>query len=263
MNKEEVRRQAESARRMPSSEAAYRNLVLNQRCNAVNPFVSESAWEACAGPIDPGLFESADCFGGLDLSARNDLTAKILVAKDKDDCWHVKCHFFAPSIGIVERSQRDRVPYDLWANQGFITLTPGASIEYGYVAQALIDDCKTYSVKEIGFDRWRIDVLKAELARLDASSLPLAEFGQGYRDMAPALDALESIIANGKLRHGGHPVLRMCAMNAIAIRDAAGNRKLDKSKQTGRIDGMVALAMAIGSASKAQNQRPEFNIYFL
>lgn len=141
MNQDEVRNQAESARRMPSREASYRNLVLNQRVNIFNPFISEGAWEACSGPIDESLFESGPCFGGLDLSARNDLTAKVWIAQDADGIWHVKPEFFAPKMGIVERSQRDRVPYDLWASQGLLTATNGASVEYGAVAQSMIDDC--------------------------------------------------------------------------------------------------------------------------
>lgn len=253
MNKEEVRNQAETARRMPSAESSYRNLVLNQRVNTANPFIAETQWEACAGEVNEDLFRSGTVYAGLDLSARNDLTAKVLVAQDEDGVFHVKPEFFAPTLGIVERSHRDRVPYDVWANTGLITLTPGASVEYRAVAESLVSDCDNYGVAEIAFDRWRIDVLKAELARIPAE-LPLVEFGQGFKDMAPALDALESILANGKLRHGGNPVLRMCAMNAIAIKDPAGNRKLDKSKPTGRIDGLVALAMAIGAASRALSE---------
>src|SRR5690606_13514539 len=112
------------------------------------------------------------------------------------------------------------------------------------VAIWLAEYCSTRNVKRINFDRWRIDILKAELARIGAN-LPLEPCGQGFKDMTPALDALESELSNANIRHGNHPVLTMCAANAVATSDAAGNRKLDKSKATGRIDGMVALAMAI------------------
>jgi phage terminase large subunit-like protein len=116
--------------------------------------------------------------------------------------------------------------------------------------------CSTRNVVRINFDRWRIDVLKAELSRIDVE-LPLEPFGQGFKDMTPALDTLESELANGNVRHGGHPVLTMCAMNAVATRDPAGNRKLDKSKATGRIDGMVALAMAMGAGGMTGAAEPE------
>lgn len=257
MNRDEVRNQAETARRMPSSEASYRNLILNQRVTVVSPFVSEMAWEACAGEVNLDLFRGgADVYGGLDLSARNDLTAKVWVAEDEDGIWHVNPEFFAPTDGVRERAHRDRVPYDVWAANGLLTLTPGASVEYRFVADALIHECDEFNVKEMGYDRWRMDVLKAAIAAAGAE-LPLRPFGQGFRDMAPALDALEGLIANKKIRHGGHPILRMCALNAIATKDPAGNRKLDKSKPTGRIDGMVALAMAIGVAVSQEAAKPK------
>ena len=141
MNQDEVRNQAETAQRMPSAEASFRNLILNQRVNTVNPFIAETAWEACAGEVNHDLFRSAPVYGGLDLSARNDLTAKVWIAQDEDGNWHVKPEFFAPTLGLAERSHRDRVPYDVWASQGLLTLTPGASIEYQNVAESLIADC--------------------------------------------------------------------------------------------------------------------------
>ena len=257
MNRDEVRRQAEEARRMPSREAAYRNLILNQRVTVHNPFVSRMTWEACAGEVDEDAFAEGQCFIGLDLSARNDLTALVIVAK-RDGNWHVRAEFFAPRIGVEDRSARDRVPYDVWAADGVLTLTPGASVEYSWVAERLIDLCDRYQVKAIAYDRWRMDVLKTELTRVGAE-LPLEPFGQGFKDMTPALEALETELLNGRLRHGGNPILRNHAANVIAIRDPAGNRKLDKSKATGRIDGMVALAMAMGRAMVSASDEASFN----
>jgi phage terminase large subunit-like protein len=247
MNRTEVRAQAEAARRMPSREAAFRNLVLNQRVTLVNAFVSRTIWERGSEPIDEALFALRPVYSGLDLSARNDLTSRVDVARDDDGCWHVRPLFYAPQIGCVERAHRDRAPYDVWAREGFITLTPGATVDYKVVADDLCELQDDADLRSIAFDRWRMDVLKAELARA-GRELPLAEFGQGFRDMTPALDALEALLLAGKIRHGGNPVLRMCAANAVAVRDPAGNRKLDKSKASGRIDGMVALAMAIARA---------------
>ncbi len=146
----------------------------------------------------------------------------------------------------------------MWAADGVLTLTPGASVEYSWVAERLIDLCDRYQVKAIAYDRWRMDVLKTELTRVGAE-LPLEPFGQGFKDMTPALEALETELLNGRLRHGGNPILRNHAANAIAIRDPAGNRKLDKSKATGRIDGMVALAMAMGRAMVSASDEASFN----
>lgn len=247
-NAEEVQQQADSAKRMPSREAAYRNLILNQRVNQSNPFVSKTVWDACAGPVSEPLFASAPVYLGLDLSSRNDLTSIEAVAQDENCTWHAQSHFFAPEIGVAERAHRDRVPYDMWAQDGHLMLTPGASVDYSVVAEWLKDYCGRHNVVKISFDRWRIDLFKTALAQIDADDLPLEPFGQGYRDMAPAVDTVESLLANGKLRHGGHPVLTMCAANAVSTSDPAGNRKLDKSRAYGRIDGLVALVMALGGA---------------
>lgn len=247
MNKEEVRRQAEDARRMPSRESSYRNLILNQRVSQHSPFIPRAVWEACAGEPDEEAFRVGPVWIGLDLSARNDLTALVMVAQGDNQEWSARAEFFAPLIGLTDRAHRDRAPYDVWESQGFLTATPGASVDYSVVAERLIAICDEYDVAEIAFDRWRIDVLKAEIQKLGAE-LPLVPFGQGFKDMSPALDAFEAEAMNGRLRHGNNPVLTWCAANAISVRDPAHNRKLDKSKSTGRIDGMVALAMATGRA---------------
>lgn len=247
LNADEVRQQAEAARRMPSRESSYRNLILNQRVDQHAPFVSRSVWELCAGEPDGEAFAHRKVYIGLDLSARNDLTAAILVAQ-LDGLTHVRCAFFAPTVGLKDRAMRDRAPYDVWADQGFLTLTPGSSVDYAWVAAKLCEWADDFTVSSIAFDRWRIDVLKAELTRI-GRELPMVPFGQGYKDMSPALDSLESELLNGRVRHGGNPILRWCAANATLIRDPAGNRKLDKSTGTGRIDGIVALAMAVGAAS--------------
>lgn len=252
MNQAEVFRQRDNAKRMPSSEAAYRNLILNQRIDTRSPFISRTAWLTCAGEPDPEAFTQGPVYLALDLSARNDLTAAGMVAK-KDGLWHTQVMFFAPENGLRERSMRDRAPYDVWAAQGHIRLTPGTSVRYEDVAQWLVEQCESLPVIEVPFDRWRIDVLKAELERMGVE-LPLVPFGQGFKDMAPALDELETAVLNGTLRHGANPVLTWCAANAIAVTDPAGNRKLDKSKSTGRIDGLQVVAMGLGRAAAAEKQ---------
>lgn len=243
LNADEVKRQAQEARRMPAREAAYRNLVLNQRVNINSPFVSQAVWRNCGKrPLDDA-FKYGRIEAGLDLSARHDLTALILVAEYNNE-FHVRAEFFVPLEGIAERSARDRVPYDLWHRQGLLTATPGSSVDYETVAARLCEICDDMDVAAISFDRWRIDVLKAELTRMGVE-LPLVPHGQGFKDMAPALDIVESELLNGKVRHGSNAIMTMCAANAVVDTDPAGNRKLNKAKSTGRIDGMVALAMAM------------------
>jgi len=243
---DDLREQMIQAQRMPSMENSARNLLLNQRVSTDAPFVSPEVWKACAAaplPFDGPVY------GGLDLSARNDLTALVLVGKVRG-VWQVQPHFWTPAQGLAERSRRDRAPYDVWARQGFLRTTPGASVDYEHVAADMAEILAGLDVHAIAFDRWRIDVLKRELDRIGLA-LPLVPWGQGYKDMAPALDALEAELLNARIAHGMHPVLTMCAANATTTKDPAGSRKLDKSRSTGRIDGMQALAMAIGIAQTA------------
>lgn len=253
MNVDEVKAQAEKARRLPSMEASYRNLILNQRVEANNPFVSKSIWDA--NGATPEIEEGAEVYGGLDLSTVNDLTSLEIVTEDGD----VLSTFWLPEAGIAEKSRKDRVPYDVWAREGFLTLCPGKSIEYEWVAFQLREVFDTYKVQVIAFDRWGMGHLKPWLVRAGFTEEELERFepfGQGFKDMSPALRATESMLLNEKLRHGMHPVLRMCAANAVVQQDPAGNRKLAKDKSTGRIDGMVALAMAAGVMTKHQEEAP-------
>lgn len=139
----------------------------------------------------------------------------------------------------------------MWARQGLLHTTPGATVDYEHVAEDMLSILAGLDVQAVAYDRWRIDLLRKELERLGAS-LPLVAWGQGYKDMAPALDALEAELLNGRIAHGMHPVLAMCAANAVVTKDPTGARKLDKSRATGRIDDMQALAMAMGAATRAE-----------
>lgn len=249
MNQEEVLSQAQSAKRMPTREADYRNLVLNQRVNRSNPFVTESVWRKNGQPPREEDF-SAGVVAALDLSELIDLTALVWVGKGEDGAWSVGCEFWAPEEGLMDRSKRDRVPYDLWAKQGLLKLTPGASVDYADVAGFIGAFAGRYPMEQMTFDRWGMRIMRSELSHLGYDDLPLDEkgHGQGTHDMTPALIALETELLNSNIRHGNHPILTWCAANAVAYRGPAGDRKLNKAKSTGRIDGMVALAMAINRA---------------
>lgn len=243
MNKEEVRRQAEDARRMPSREAAYRNLICNQRVEARNPFVTRSVWEGCGALAEP--LEGKRAWGGLDLSSVSDLTALVLVSDEGD----VHPTFWLPGDGLAEKSRNDRVPYDVWARDGWLETTPGRSIEYEFIAHHLREVFDSCDVQALAFDRYNMRFLKPWLERVGFTESELerfVEFGQGFASMSPALRELESKILNAQLKHGNHPVLAMCANNATVVQDPAENRKFVKSRASGRIDGMVALAMAVG-----------------
>jgi len=267
LNEQEVLTQAESARRLPSREADYRNLVLNQRVEQTNPFIAKTDWQKCgAPPVDD--FDELEAFGGLDLSAVRDLTGLVRIAK-KEDQWSVKPTFWLPEDGLLDRSRADKVEYDIWHREGFLETTPGRAVEYDFVAAYIIELLRATGLKKVGFDRWNWQHLRAALVRCgmpdDQIDAHFVEFGQGYKSMSPALLQLEALILSGKLRHGNHPVLSMCASNAVVTRDPAGSRKLDKVKARGRIDGMVALTMAAGIAldHKIEEKPKEYQMLFV
>ncbi|MCA0241414.1 MAG: terminase large subunit [Proteobacteria bacterium] len=248
---DDLREQLTQAQRMPSAENTARNLLLNQRVSTESPFISPDVWKSCSGPVT--AFDGP-VYAGLDLSARTDLTALVIVGQ-VGGVWQVQPHFWTPEQGLAERARRDRAPYEVWARQGHLHTTPGATVDYEHVAADLGAILGDHDVQAIAYDRWRIDLLRKELSKAGIE-LPLVEWGQGYKDMSPALDALEAELLNGRLRHGGHPVLQMCASNAVVTRDPAGARKLDKARATGRIDGLQALAMAMGAASRTEDTGP-------
>lgn len=258
-SRKDVEEQADRAKRMPSFEPTFRNLVLNQRVEMVSPFIARSVWQACGGSPDDEAFVQGAVFCGLDLSAKNDLTALVCVAHHENK-WHVRAHFWTPEDTLRERAKRDRAPYDIWHKHGYIRALPGVSLDYAALANEICEAIDGMNIRQIGFDRWRFDILKKELDDIGIE-LPLSPFGQGFKDMAPALDTLETALLNGALLHGGNPVLTMCMANARVESDAAGNRKLNKAKATGRIDGAVALAMAMGVSSSIEvSYRPELII---
>ena len=249
LNPREVLAMAADAKRMPAREIDFRNLILNQRIEVNNPFIAPAVWSACGTPVSP--LEGIPVYGGLDLSATMDLTALVLIGY-RDRKWHVHSTFWLPKEGLSDKSVADRVPYDLWHGQGHLQATPGKTVSYEFVAHQLRDLFRRYHVQKIGFDRWNMKHFKPWLLRVGFSEQWIeehfVEFGQGVQSMSPALRDLEQVLLDGQLAHGNHPILSMCVSNTIVTRDDAGNRKPSKRKSTGKIDGLVALAMAIGVA---------------
>lgn len=239
---EDVKKQCKQAMDMPANEPEFRNLILNQRVEAVAPFVPRSVWEANGKP--PGDAKGLKVWAGLDLSSVNDLTS----LEGVDETGGVHSAFWLPAHGLAEKSRKDKVPYDLWAKQGHLNTTPGKAIEYEFVAEYLRGFFDRYDVQALAFDRYNMRFLKPWLIKAGFTEAELEkfiEFGQGTASMTPALRDLEVKLLNNWLRHGSHPVLNMCAANAKVVGDS-GARKFDKARARGRIDGMVALAMAVG-----------------
>ena len=249
----DLEQQLREAVNMPSKSNTVRNLLLNQRVSTSSPFVSADVWKANGGQCTDLCTVDGPLFGGLDLSARTDLTAFVLVGL-VDGVWHVWSHFWTPETGLRERAKRDRAPYDLWVQQGLMTAVPGAVIDYEWLAKDIQRICDGLDIQAIAYDRWRINLLQKELTDIGCD-LPLVEHGQGYKDMSVSIEATEEALLNHQLAHGMHPVLTMCMANATTVKDPTNARKLDKQKSTGRIDGAVALVMALGTAARAEQEQ--------
>lgn len=268
MNKKEVLKMQSDAKAMPSKRASFENYVLNRRVDASDPFISKELWKTCGG--DNTIPRGASVYIALDLSQVRDLTSKTTIA-EISDIWRVKSDFWLPKVGIKEKSEKDHAPYNVWAEQGFLHLTHGKTIDFISVAETLKHDFQYYNVLGVAFDRWNWDSFRNALLGVGFSETQLelfVPFGQGFRSMSPALRLLEADILEAKIAHGNHPILAMCANNAHIDEDGPGNRKLVKPRdRTKRIDGMVTLAMAralpsLTDATAKNLERANMNSYF-
>jgi phage terminase large subunit-like protein len=265
----EMKTAAKRDQRMPSFEAAFRNLYCNQRCQAESPLIPRAEWQACQGDaeIEPG----EEIYLGLDLSGTNDLTA--LVAVSAGDYERIKAWFWKPDKTLLEHEKRDRVPYSVWKKQGFIETMPGRSIEMDWIAARLQQVTTDYKVIGMAYDRWGMKYLLPSMKRLGmdfynepkdeprSGALRIVDWGQGTRGMNGAIIAMETSILNRKLIHDGNPVLTWNFSNAMTVMDRAGGRALDKSKTRFRIDGAQATAMAIGLKSQDMANGPQESVY--
>jgi phage terminase large subunit-like protein len=239
------------AKAVPAYESAFRRLHLCQWVNQETRYLPMEAWSDCAGGVTPaeleGELEGEVCYGGLDLSATTDLTALVLVFPRGDGTYDVVPRFWLPADDLKRRCERDRVPYDVWARQGLLTLTPGNVVDYAHVRAEVNALAKRYVVGGISYDRWAATQLVQELT---ADGIDMAPMSQGMASMAAPTKELLTLALGRRLRHANHPILRWQADNLVVTQDAAGNVRPAKHKARQRIDGMVALIMGIDRASR-------------
>lgn len=244
---EEFRVAAQQASRLPNFENRFRNLYLNQRVSLLSNLIPANVWRECAGVPPEEWFYAQPVHIGIDLSTRTDLTAAVIAVRDPDTgCIGLRTYAYTPVQGLEERAKHDRAPYPLWVSQGHLIPCPGRAISYDFVIEHLMSVTKGMDIQTINYDRWRISLFQKEAERYGFGDV--AEWrpiGQGFKDMSPCLDALELTAIDARLRHGGNPVLTSAAMGSATVKDPAGNRKLEKSKSSTRIDAMVAAVMAV------------------
>ncbi len=257
---EKVRDACESAKQNPSEENTFRQLRLNQWVKQSIRWMPMDKWDACKTEINEEELFGRICYGGLDLSSTTDISAFVLVFPplDEDDKYIVLPYFWIPEENIDLRVRRDHVPYDVWKANGKLQTTEGNVIHYGFIEKFIEELGKKYNIKGICFDRWGAVQMSQNLEGL---GFEVIAFGQGYKDMSPATKELYNLVLSKKIAHSGHPVLRWMMDNIFIRTDPAGNIKPDKEKSTEKIDGAVALIMALDRAIRMGNNQNNESVY--
>lgn len=256
---DDMRRLAQRAREMPSALNSFLRLHLDVWTQAETKWVSREHWNACGIAVSADGLRGRTCYAGLDLSSTADITALVYVfpPQEPGDVYQVLCRFWIPEEAMNERSHKDRVPYDAWVRAGYVSATPGNVIDYEFILAQIDEDMQVYDVVEMAFDRWGASRIQTQLMELGGEEW-LIQFGQGFASMSPPMKELERLIAAHRIAHGNNPVLNWMADNLVAREDPAGNIKPDKERSLEKIDGMVALIMALDRATR---QRPVESVY--
>lgn len=236
-----IRQQANRIKNEPSFESTFRRLHLNQWVGSAETWIADDVWMGCSSTFIPE--EGAECYGGLDLAATKDITALVLVFPQQDETFGVVPYFFVPEDSVQERSLKENIHYDQWVKEGYITSTSGNVADYGFIKEKVFEVAEKYDLRALGYDRWNASQLVIELT--DAG-VPMSPFGQGFASMSAPTKHLERSIVSGKVAHGGNPVLRWMNSNVQIAQDPGGGIKIHKTKSREKVDGMVALVMAIG-----------------
>ena len=241
-----------SAKENPAEEIQFRQFHLCQWTNTAVRWMPMDKWDACREDFTGDDLLGKPCYAGLDLSSTSDLTALVLVfpPTNDEDQYRTLPFFWLPKDTLQLRVRRDHVMYDVWEKEGFIMTTEGNVVHYGFIEEFIRQLGEQYDIREIAYDRWNASMM---VQALEDDGFTMVPFGQGFRDMSNPTKDLMRLVLDGSLRHNGHPVLRWNIDNVFIRSDPAGNLKIDKEKSTEKVDGAVALVMALDRAMKNHN----------
>ena len=249
---EAMMRACESAQQNPSEENSFRQLRLNQWVKQSVRWMQMDKWDACRRNFTEDMLAGRACYGGLDLSSTSDLTAFVLVfpPTETDEHYYTLPYFWLPEETLPLRVRRDHVMYDTWARQGFLQTTEGNVVHYAFIEQFINKLHEKFNIREIAYDRWNASMM---VQALQDNGFTMVPFGQGFKDMSNPTKDLMRLVLEQSILHNGHPVLRWNMDNIFVRTDPAGNLKIDKEKSTEKVDGAVALVMALNRAEKNNN----------
>lgn len=246
-----VREAYQQALDNPAEENVFKQLRLNMWTSSSVAWIPEHVYAKGNHPIQYDSLKGRSCYAGLDLSSTSDITAFVLVfpPRFEEENYIVLPFFWLPEDTLELRCRRDHVLYDVWERQGYIKTTEGNVVHYGFIEKFIEDLSEIYHIKEIAYDRWNATQM---VQNLEGMGLTMVPFGQGYKDMSPPSKELYKLMMEGKIQHGGHPVLKWMGQNVVMRQDPAGNIKPDKEKSVEKIDGIVALIMGLDRCIRHQ-----------
>ena len=258
---DDFKRLARAAKEVPTKLNNFLTKRLNVWTDSVTRWISTDKWnKSFRYVINEEDLKGKVCFGGLDLSSTTDISALVWLFKQEngEDEWiDVLCRFWIPQENMRERVRRDKVPYDVWAKQGWIKTTPGDVIDYDFIEAEIKKDFEKFKVRELAYDRWNATSIINNLMNEGIENL--VPFGQGFASMSAPTKELEMLVLKGKFNHGNNPVLKWMMSNVAIREDPAGNIKIDKAKSSEKVDGMVAAVMALGRM--IVNEKDDTSIY--
>lgn len=262
ISREYLEQECQRAQEVPGYVNTFLRLHLNVWTEQDTRWLPMEAWDAAGeAKIEAEKLDGRECWVGVDLGSTQDTTAVVAVFPESDGGVTVLPWFFLPKDNVEARERRDRLPYRTWSHEGFIDLTPGVVTDYAFVESRILELVERFRVREVTLDRWNATDISNRLAQAGA---PVTWMGQGYRSLSGPSKRLEELVLSGKLRHGGHPILRAQASQVRVESDPAGNIKPTK-KTTGsrqnaeRIDGIVALVMGLGRVMDSTEPQEDAN----
>jgi len=254
----------QKAQEMPSYQNTFRRFYLNQWVQQQSRWIDLTLWDENAGDENAGLvveekLAGRTCYGGLDLSAVSDLTAWVMIFPHDDDpeTIDVLARFWCPEAKLHDSSNKYRHQYQAWVRQGFLQVTPGDAVDYAFIKRQVLEDARRFNLIDLNIDRlfqgYQVGT------DLQEEGLTVVGMGQGWLSMAGPMKEFERRLLARKIRHGGNPVLRFMADSVVVKQDPAGNLKVDKANSQARVDGIVALVMALDRAIR--HEQPQRSVY--
>lgn len=242
---EDYRRDVAECENNPAEESVFKQFRCGIWVESADPWVPSNVWDANAGAVNEAELAGKDCYSGLDLATTEDIAALVHVFPSPDGTFSLVCRFFCPEDTILKRVRKDNVRYDLWRDQGFLTATPGNVIDYKWIFNTIDVDAKKFRIREIAYDRWgATEIIQA----IQERHIEVVPFGQGFHSMSAPTKDFYKLLKEGRIRHGGNPVLKWMASNASVKHDDAENVKIVKEERTKRIDGIIAAIMGMDRA---------------